>query len=462
MQPWRAPLNAYGRYAYRAPDVAVDHLIIGAGAVGLAIANALARRWPDKTTYIVERHATFGQETSSRNSEVIHAGLYYPRDSLKTRFCLEGRELLYKRAAQHDIPVKQVGKLVVGTAADRDYLASLKAHCDALGLHMPTELLDARAAHHLAPDLADEIECALFSPRTGIVESHALMASFAAELDTLPSGESPEAELVYGTSVVRVDPYEGAASGVQGWVVQTHTSGAAEHDTDALLCKVLINASGLNAPRILNTFLHDARIPEADWINMYFAKGNYASYRGPGVGHVQQLLYPIPSQAAAHAHQSLGTHLTLDMHGSVRFGPDVEWLAPPEGGSEDEFWASALAPRADDAWFDAMHHAIRQFLPGVARDGLAPDYCGIRPKLVGPDARTFVDFQLLWHASTGLGGQRLWQYALPDAPGAGAMLSLLGIESPGLTSSLAIAEHVAEQLAQRVWGAKNPSGKARK
>lgn len=159
-------------------------------------------------------------------------------------------------------------------------------------------------------------------------------------------------------------------------------------------------------------------------------------------------------------------HLTLDWEGNVRFGPDLQWLTPPatdpleSEGDAPDFWAHALAPEGTDAWLDAMHTAVQTYLPHVERAGLAPAYSGIRPKLVGPDHRGFSDFAVLWHASHALGAQHVWQTSLPDTPDAGAMVSLLGIESPGLTSSLALAEHVVETLAARVWGQHNPRGRA--
>ena len=169
---------------------------------------------------------------------------------------------------------------------------------------------------------------------------------------------------------------------------------------------------------------------------------------------------------------ALGTHLTLDLDGHARFGPDLAWLdAPPAPAADAEdalgythdFWETQLAPSATDAWLDGMHAAVRTYLPGVQRDGLAPDYAGVRPKLAGPDARAFQDFEVLWHSSRALGQQRVWQRALPasDAP-SGVLVSLLGIESPGVTSALALAEHVVDGLAARVWGAADPRGRARR
>lgn len=149
----------------------------------------------------------------------------------------------------------------------------------------------------------------------------------------------------------------------------------------------------------------------------------------------------------------LTAHLTLDLDANVRFGPDTEWISPPEndtGVGDRDFWATQLAPSGNDEWLDTMHAAITSYLPGVVRDGLAPAYSGIRPKLAGPDSKKFVDFQILWHSNRDLRKQSLLQTAPPDANG--ALVNLLGIESPGLTSSLAIAEAISNVLAERIWG----------
>lgn len=482
VRPLLAALNQHGRYAYRAPEFQVDHVVIGGGVVGLAIAHALAQRWPSKSTYVIERHGQIGQETSSRNSEVIHAGLYYPANTLKARMCLRGRELLYERMAQWGAPTKQVGKLIVGTQHEEAYLARLHAHAASLGpLAPPTELLSGAEARALEPDLAPSIAHALWSPRTGIVSVHELMAHLAQGLETLPHGETPDAQIVYGTSVVRIDPHEpprssskrGTDASQEGWVVHTRTHDASHTQTDALLARVVVNACGLNAPRVLNALMAGLRRPEAHWVPMYFAKGSYASYRGPGIEHVQHLLYPTPHLGAtSQAVHALGTHLTLDLDGHARFGPDLAWLDAPlavDAEAEDalgymhDFWETQLAPSGTEAWLDEMHAAIRTYLPGVRRAHLAPDYAGVRPKLAGPDANAFQDFEVLWHNSRGLGQQTVWQRALPasEAP-SGVLVSLLGIESPGVTSALALAEHVVEGLAARVWGDQDPRGRARR
>lgn len=486
IRPLLASLNQYGSYVYKEPDFRVDHLVIGAGVVGLAVANALARRWPEKSTYVIERHPQFGQETSSRNSEVIHAGLYYPADSLKTRFCLRGRELLYDRVQRGGIEAKKIGKLVVGGVNDAAYLQKLHMHCASLGEHgPPTRLLSGDEARELEPDLSRDIVHALHSPETGIVSVHDLMAQLANELSEMPGAdEVPDAQIVYGTSVVRIDPHlpstsasskRGTDLSQEGWVAQLRTHDASHSETDALLARVVINATGLNAPRVLNTLLQARGVPSSEWVPMYFAKGSYASYRGPGTSHVRHLLYPTPQFGASpstrqpHAVHSLGTHLTLDLDGHVRFGPDLTWLTPPTTMQEEDavgyahdFWETQLSPEPTDAWFDSMERAIQAYLPGVRRERLAADYAGIRPKLQGPESTTFQDFELVWHTSRGLGQQPVWQRTLPsEAPSAGVLLNMLGIESPGVTSALALGEYVVTQLAEGVWGPTNPRGKAR-
>lgn len=474
IRPLIAALPSRHKYPYKQPELSVDHLIIGGGVVGLSIASALAKRWPDKTTYLVERNRAFGEETSSRNSEVIHAGLYYPVDSLKTMLCLRGRELMYQRCQESGIPHKQTQKLVVGADFAKKYLQKVKAHCDSLGsLGPPTELISGEQARELEPHLSEDIAWALLSKRTGIVSSHELMASL--ECDLL---DAENTEIVYDTKVVRVDPHQTSTSGhvtsgkrgsdhsQDGWVVQTVTSGESDAaDSDALLAKVVINTSGLNGPMVLNSLLSDMGSHQ-DPIPMWHSKGNYASYKGPGASGIKHLIYPVPdTRKGTHAHTSLGTHLTLDLDGNIRFGPDTEWLSPPTDEEKAaDFWKKGLT--VDESRLETMYHQITEYLPNISKDGLSPDYAGIRPKLIGPNQKGFMDFQFLWHNSTNLGAQKLWQlpphFPAPSAAAAspakdasivdkvegGVMLSLLGIESPGLTSSLAIGEFVRDLIAK--------------
>ncbi|KII95913.1 hypothetical protein PLICRDRAFT_170512 [Plicaturopsis crispa FD-325 SS-3] len=423
-----AALNSSGKYRFKLPEYAVDHLVVGGG---LAIAQRLSQRFPDKSTYLVERRPRAGEEISSRNSEVIHSGLYYPPNSLKTRLCLRGRELLYDRCMQHGVPYRKTGKLVVANEHQRGYVEDL--HAKAIKLEwpkhsnpqpgarvLPTELISGDEARGLEPDLSTDIVAALLSPETGIVDSHGLMEDLEKDIT-----ESEGGELVYSTRVVRVDPYKGDEEG--GWVVQTVTGDA---DTgDAMLARTVINASGLSSPFILNSLL-----PENLRIPIYYARGSCASYKGPGIASISRLIYPCPETGNA-SFQSLGTHLTLDLDGKVRFGPDLEWISPPtDDESSIDFWEKHLVP--GESRLHEMHRAVTSYLPEVVLDGLQPDYVGVRPKLVGPKGG-FEDFRVRVDHPSQFGG---------NGGESTPMISLLGIESPGLTSCLAIAEMVVEDV----------------
>ncbi|KAH6915211.1 NAD dehydrogenase [Coprinopsis sp. MPI-PUGE-AT-0042] len=488
-------LNDTGRWRYKAPEVVVDHVVVGGGIVGLAIAQRLCKDFPNKSTYLIERHKQVGEEISSRNSEVIHSGLYYPPNSLKTQLCLRGRDLLYDYCTSHSIPHKRTGKLVVATKPSHiPYLESLHhkaSHLLSWPPHLlqanpslqdtpvlPTEMLNGEQARKMEPDLSPGVLGALWVPGSGIVDSHTLMQSLETEVR-----ESDGGEVVCGTSVARIDPYirskrpvsnvEGAEGVESGWVVQVVTSpegsSAEEPQTDAILAKTLINAAGLSSTYVLNSIL-----PPSERIPMYFAKGSYAKYKGPGVGGVKHLIYPCPDTASPspkekedkkgtetqkptkavqgknpHAFQSLGTHLTLDLDGNIRFGPDLEWINAPLSGTD--FWTKHLVP--DDSRIPSMHEAIKDYLPDVSLDGLSPDYVGIRPKLVAPPHEGFQDFVFRVDYPT--------SPELASGDGEGRMVSLLGVESPGLTSSLAIAEHVVGRVLKNGTGngaAKGTSG----
>jgi 2-hydroxyglutarate dehydrogenase len=296
----------------------------------------------------------------------------------------------------------------------------------------PARLISGDEAQSLEPDLSPEITAAVESPETGILDSH----SFFESLEKLIDESQGAATLICGTKVVRVDPYipqpgESCDGSTTGWVVQTVTG---DSEPDALLARTLINASGLSSTLVLNALL-----PPEKRLTAFFSRGSYASYRGPGVSHVRRLIYPVPEQSTSHGHSSLGTHLTLDMEGNVKFGPDAEWLQPPDDTSLDgqemhDFWKRHLVP-SDDR-LDQMFEAIATYLPGVRREGLSSDYVGIRPKLVGPD-HGFQDFVVRSDWSTDF-------YRAEANEGLGRMISLMGIESPGLTSSLALAELVVE------------------
>lgn len=336
---------------------------------------------------------------------------------------------------------------MVATEDQRSYIEGLHAkslklkwppHCPSLAQQdpvLPTKLLSRREIQEMEPDLSENIVAALWSPKSGIVNSHSLMESL--EKDIL---ESDGGELVFATEVVRVDRYqksrnaEGAPdidANEEGWVIQAVSEGAEGY---AVLARHLINASGLSSSMVLNSLL-----PKEKQIPMFYARGSYASYHGRGVSNVSHLIYPCPQTGPnAHAFESLGTHLTLDLQGKIRFGPDIEWIDLPEeeikGNEEDaEFWTRKLIP--DDSRLPQIHQAVTSYLPGVILEGLRPDYVGIRPKLIPPGGG-FQDFLIRA------------DFPSVDAKRnhSNAMISLLGIESPGLTSSLAIAEMVVEDV----------------
>lgn len=369
---------------------------------------------------------------TSSHSPTSFLGLYYPPDSFKTRFCIRGRSLLKDYCQTRSVPVAWPGKLVVATGqAQTQYIEKLHSHAQILANlgpgHPPprTKLISGDEARIMQPDLSNEITAALLSHDTGIVDSHTLMQALEADI-----GESEGGDLALGTSVVRVDPVTGPE---QGWVVQVVTGDSNATQGDAIFARNLINASGLSANLVLNSLARSKN----DQVPLYFARGSYASYRGPGVGKVSTLIYPVPVMGGKkndHGFHGLGTHLTLDMGGNVRFGPDVEWIEPRVGTEEDEttigFWQEYLRPEEDHKKLQAMHEAVTEFLPGVKLDGLSIDYAGIRPK-TGQPTSGFQDFEFRINYANGT-----------DSTSEGPMITLLGIESPGLTSALAIAEHV--------------------
>ena len=308
---------------------------------------------------------------------------------------------------------------------------------------MPARLLTGDEARELEPDLSPDIKSALLSTETGIVDSHALMESLERDIS-----ESESGSVVCGTRVVRVDPAEG------GWVVQMTTPSqdgleGRTKETDSVLAKTVINSTGLSGPFILNS-LRSILNPPSDLVPIWYAKGSYASYRGPGVSNVKHLIYPVPETGTTqHGFAGLGTHLTIDLGGNIKFGPDIEWIEPNMGRGTDhgastvsdeeavDFWTTHLV--ASSTQIPSMFTSIQQYLPGISMEGLQPDYVGIRPKL-GPPGSGFHDFTFIMEKSG-----KYARGSIPSDEG-GIMLSLLGIESPGLTGSLAIAEMIESEL----------------
>jgi L-2-hydroxyglutarate oxidase LhgO len=360
-----------------------DAIVIGAGAVGLAIARQLAQAGHD--VVVLEKNAHIGMETSARNSEVIHAGLYYPEGSLKAALCVRGKALLYEFCAAHGVPHKRIGKLIVGHAGQEAQLATIARTAAGNDVN---DLRPLARAEIVSLEPAITADQGLFSPSTGIIDSHQYMLALLGDLT-----------LVRNAQVGRI-----ARSG-EGW--QLAVTSDDEHIT--LESRLLVNAAGLWAQDVAARIEGLANVPP-----LFLAKGNYAglSMKSP----FQHLVYPVPEPGG------LGVHVTLDMGGRARFGPDVEWL----GGSDPTAIDYTVSPGVT-ARFAPL---IARWWPGIREDMLTPDYAGVRPKLAGKDA-PYADFRIDGPAAHGMPG----------------LVNLFGIESPGLTASLAIAEHVEGLLA---------------
>lgn len=352
----------------------VECIVVGAGVVGLAIGRALARS--GREVLVLEGDTGIGQGTSSRNSEVVHAGLYYTPGSMKARLCVAGRERLYAYCDARGVSYDRMGKLIVATSeAELPALDRVAAAAAANGVTLTR--LTAQEAQAMEPAL--HCVAALHSPRTGIVDSHALMLAYQGEL-----------EEAGGTVVCRAPVRGGTASG--GYTLDV--GGA---DPMTLTCRVLVNAAGLHAPALARALGLPA--PPA-----FMAKGSYYSLQGRAP--FRRLVYPVPEPGG------LGVHLTLDLGGQARFGPDVEWVT-----AEDY--------DVDPHRADGFYAAIRRYWPGLPDGALTAGYAGIRPKITGP-GEPAADFRIDGPASHGRGG----------------LVQLFGIESPGLTASLAIGDYV--------------------
>jgi L-2-hydroxyglutarate oxidase LhgO len=360
-----------------------DCAVIGAGVVGLAVARAFALE--GREVIVLEAEGAIGTGTSSRNSEVIHAGIYYPEGSLKARLCVEGKQLLYGYAAERGLPHRRCGKLIVATSpAQVAQLDAIAAKARANGVD-DLVLLTREQARAMEPQL--ECVAALHSPSTGIVDSHALMLSLQGDL------EHAGGVLALKSAVVRAECTGGAVVLVA-------------QDGTVLRCNSVVNAAGLAAPVLARRFdgLPASAVPPA-----HFAKGSYFTLAGRAP--FSRLIYPVPEAAG------LGVHLTLDLGGQAKFGPDVQWVDSPDDLVVD--------PKRGDGFYAE----VRKYWPALPDGALIPGYAGIRPKISGPGeaARDFV-----------IEG--------PAAHGVPGLVNLFGIESPGLTSSLAIGRHVAALL----------------
>ncbi|UCJ17101.1 NAD(P)/FAD-dependent oxidoreductase [Pseudomonas sp. MM211] len=365
----------------------IDTLIIGAGVLGLACAARLAE--PGRSMLIIEQEALVGSHTSSRNSEVIHAGIYYPPGSLKAELCLEGRERLYAWCKQWQVPYRRLGKLLVAVSdQERGKLDALANNALASGVD---ELQDIDSARLSVLEPAVRAVAALLSPNTGIIDSHAYLQSL------LACAERQGAELVLQTRVDSLT-HDG-----DGWIA----SGTSAGEPFSLKAQRVINAAGLFAQQLAlcTQGLAPQQIPP-----LHMCQGNYFNYNGKSP--FSHLVYPMPEANTS----GLGVHATLDLAGQLRFGPDTRYI-------------SSIDYRVDETLRDAFASAISRYFPMLDSTRLVPGYAGIRPKLSGPGT-TAEDFMLQMPADHGLPG----------------LVNLFGIESPGLTASLAIAERIAHRL----------------
>jgi L-2-hydroxyglutarate oxidase LhgO len=362
----------------------IEAVVLGAGVVGLAVGRALAQTGLD--VLVLEAEAAIGTITSSRNSEVVHGGIYYPTGSLKAQLCVAGRQMLYAYCAAHGVAAPKIGKLIVAsTTAEVGKLEAIQRQAAANGVAL--DLLDGPAARALEPAL--RVEGALRSPETGIVDSHGFMLSLQGEMED------------HGGMIAYRAPLLGGEVTQGG--IQLRVGGAEPTEIE---CRVLVNAAGLQAPAVARRIIG---IPSQTIPQSWLCKGSYygLAARAP----FQRLIYPVPEPGG------LGVHLTLDLGGQARFGPDVEWV-------ETEDYTVDLNRAA------GFYAAIRRYWPALPDGALVPGYAGIRPKISGPKDPA-ADFVISGPAVHGVEG----------------LVNLFGIESPGLTSSLAIAEQVTAAIA---------------
>jgi L-2-hydroxyglutarate oxidase LhgO len=360
----------------------VDAVVVGAGVVGLAIARELAAA--GREVIVLEAEDAIGTHTSSRNSEVIHAGIYYPKGSLKARACVAGKHLLYEYCASHGVPHRRCGKLIVATSESQ--LAELGAIRDKAHANGVTDV-DWIPKDEVAR-IEPELSCmgALHSPSTGIIDSHALMLAYLGDAEA--AGAMLALKSALDSAMVRADGFELRVSGAE-----------------PIACSVLVNSAGLRAPSVARRI--DGYPAELAPRELY-AKGNYYSLtrRSP----FSRLIYPVPEPGG------LGVHVTLDLAGQARFGPDVEWV-------------ERINYDVDPRRAERFYAAIRRYWPGLPDDSLAPGYAGIRPKTAGP-GEPAPDFEIQG----------------PRRHGVSGLVQLYGIESPGLTASLALARLVRDEL----------------
>jgi L-2-hydroxyglutarate oxidase LhgO len=364
--------------------------IIGAGAVGLAIAAKLSKTY--ESVFVIERNKLFGQETSSRNSEVIHAGIYYPQNSLKAKLCVEGKKLLYDFCQEHEIPHKKCGKLIVATTDEEiPILDEIKQKAFNNGVD-DLRFLDQDEIAEFEPHIF--ALKALFSPSTGIIESH----SYMKQLETLAVNNG--AEMVYGNEVVNLTKLD------KGYQIELKEP---DGSTYAFSSEMVINSAGLESDLIAKMLGI-----EDEELKIQFCKGQYFSIDPPKNRMLNHLVYPVPDPNMV----ALGIHVTIDLGGGAKLGPDAVYL--------DE---NVYEYKVDHNRKEVFHASVKRFLPFIELDDLSPEMAGLRPK-TQKKGEPFKDFYIQEESKSGFSG----------------FINLIGIESPGLTASLAIANQVASLL----------------
>lgn len=358
--------------------------VVGAGVIGLAVAFELSKSYKD--IFVLEKNPSFGQETSSRNSEVIHAGIYYPRGSLKTRTCIEGKTLLYEFCENNHLACKRIGKLIV--AIDDSEVEDLK-YLFQQGLANGVEdlkFISQEEIKYFEPQVT--ARAAIYSPSTGIVDSHGVMQSLALQF------ASHNGQLAYNTELIAVEKKKG------GFVATVKDKNG---ESFKFLTRFLINCAGLYSDKLAQM----AGISSREY-TLKYCKGDYFRVSPKKSGLINRLVYPLPK----NERRGLGIHATLDLSAGLRLGPDEEYIVK-------------IDYRVNESKKEIFYESVKRFLPFIEPDDLSPDTCGIRPKLQGPN-EGFRDFIIREEGNNGLSG----------------LINLVGIESPGLTASLSIARIV--------------------
>jgi L-2-hydroxyglutarate oxidase LhgO len=365
----------------------IDVAIIGAGVIGLATACEIAQG--RKGVFVFEKNRSFGLETSSRNSEVIHAGIYYPEDSLKAKLCVEGKNLLYKLCDRHDIAYKKLGKIIV--AVNEQEITQLEKLCEQGRKNGVDDLvlLSRTEVKKLEPNI--EARAGLLSPSSGILDSHTLLKFLYSQ------AREKGAEFVFGTEVIEIE-----RAGAKYKVQIKDRDGIS-----AFVTHVVVNCAGLNSDKIAQ--LAGIDIAKAGY-KLHYCKGEYFSLSSKYRNLVSRLIYPTPEQVGH------GIHMTLGLDGRVRLGPNARYVEAIDYG-------------VDETQKEAFYHRAKRFLPFVGLEDLAPESAGIRPKLQGP-GEAFRDFVIAHEEKAGFPG----------------LINLIGIESPGLTAFPAIARYVGRMV----------------